>query len=465
MATTQVFVPYSPTGGRSPAIHRMSDPKERFYRHFQTEITGMWCIFHAPIELTFYPADRDTHPAIQDQIDDLASLSPVAGERRDCIDHVLAGVSRLSNEVADAKEYIPAYDQRAYGQAIKALTDNLNKATGQSSATTTAKPRFQFKKRTAPAASATTTSQDTTTTTTTPSQPDLRHINHKLSLISSSRNDETANSNSAVASDEERDTVSSLPPHEEIAAVMKDYNKEMAQMSEGRPGVRKPSFSSAHTIALYDHAGLHIILPSSASRATASGALTNLEACVVDMTVPTSSSTSGVPFAGLVLKNIRGSLLVCGTVAGPVHITGVKNSTVVVAARQVRIHECENVDLYLHCGSHPIIEDCSGMRFAPIPATYCVSSSASLGHPLPPFITLCPNRYASNSKTIMPVLIPGTDITKNRRATPKRSARRTNGTAWTTSSGSRPSRRPIGGCCPKRRASPTRYGRRRCRAA
>ena len=42
MTTTQVFVPYSPAGGLpSPTIHTMSDPKERFYRHFQTEITGM----------------------------------------------------------------------------------------------------------------------------------------------------------------------------------------------------------------------------------------------------------------------------------------------------------------------------------------------------------------------------------------------------------------------------------------
>ncbi|KAK7960310.1 Tubulin-specific chaperone C [Apiospora saccharicola] len=359
MTTTQVFVPYSPTDRLpSPTINRMSDPKERFYRHFQTEIT-----------------------AIQDQIDDLATLSPVAGERRDAIDHVLAGVSRLSNEVADAKEYIPAYDQRAYGQAIKALTDNLNKATGQSSSTitststtTTAKPRFQFKKRNVPAAS----SQETTTQ----SQPDPRQINHKLSHISS-RDDEGGNSNSAVASDEERDTISNLPPHEEITTTaMKDYNKEIKEMAQGSdadPRVRKPSFSSARTISIFDHTGLHIILPSSASRATASGALTNLESCVVDMTVPTSSLTSGVPFAGLVLKNIRGSLLVCGTVAGPVHITGVKNSTVVVAARQVRIHECENVDLYLHCGSHPIIEDCSGMRFAPIPATYYTGNAEAIG--------------------------------------------------------------------------------------
>ncbi|KAK8075905.1 tubulin binding cofactor C [Apiospora phragmitis] len=351
MTTTQVFVPYSPTDGpRSPTIHRMSDPKERFYRHFQTEIT--------------------------DQIDGLATLSPVAGERRDCIDHVLAGVSRLSNEVADAKEYIPAYDQRAYGQAIKALTDNLNKATGQSSASTstststatisstTSKPRFQFKPR---AVQATTTQKETTQY-----QPDPRQLNLKLSNISS-RHDESDGkiSPSALASDEERDTVSNLP-HGEITT--KDYNKEMATQggSDANPRIRKPSFSTARTISIYDHTGLHIILPSSASRATASGSLADLDSCVVDMTVPTSSLTSGVPFAGLVITKIHRSLLVCGTVTGPVHITGVKNSIIVVAARQVRIHECENVDLYLHCGSHPIIEDCSGMRFAPIPSTYYV---------------------------------------------------------------------------------------------
>ncbi|KAK8123322.1 hypothetical protein PG999_003240 [Apiospora kogelbergensis] len=348
MTTTQVFVPYSPAGGLpSPTIHRMSDPKERFYRHFQTEIT-----------------------AIQDQIDDLATLSPVGGERRDCIDHVLAGVSRLSNEVADAKEYIPAYDQRAYGQAIKALTDNLNKATGQSSSTSLAsaksKPRFQFKPRTAPA---TATQKETAQY-----QPDPRQVNPQRSDISRKHESDNHDS-SAVAGDEERDTVSSLPHGE----ATKDYNKEMAQGSDANPGIRKPSFSSARTITIYEHTGLHIILPSSASRATASGSLADLDSCVVDMTVPTSSLSSGVPFAGLAIKNVRRSLLVCGTVAGPVHITGVRDSIIVVAARQVRIHECENVDLYLHCGSHPIIEDCSGMRFAPIPTAYYTDQAGEIG--------------------------------------------------------------------------------------
>merc|ERR1711964_676119 len=47
-----------------------------------------------------------------------------------------------------------------------------------------------------------------------------------------------------------------------------------------------------------------------------------------------------------------------------------ENSIIVVASRQVRMHDCKNVDIYLHCGSRPIIEDCSNVRFSPIPECY-----------------------------------------------------------------------------------------------
>ncbi|KAI4859065.1 TBCC-domain-containing protein [Hypoxylon rubiginosum] len=314
---TQLFIPFSSNhahlnGGMSSP--KMSDPKERFFRYFQVEIT-----------------------TIQSQIDDLATLSPVGGERQDCIDTVLAGISRLSNEVMDAGDYIPAYDQRTYSQAIKALTEKINEKT----ASFAPKSRFQFK------------SKGKTTSQTEP-QADPR-LRTAFSNVGSRQ--------SPVMDAVKRDAEVSAP------SPSKDYNEDLEQQS----GVRKPSFSNAKSIALYDHSGLHIMLPSTASRATSSGSLTNLERCVVDMTVPTST---GAPFAGLVLKNIKESLIVAGHVAGPVHMTGLENSTVVVAARQVRIHECRNVDVYLHCASHPIIEDCSGMRFAPLPELYASKSEA-----------------------------------------------------------------------------------------
>lgn len=168
-----------------------------------------------------------------------------------------------------------------------------------------------------------------------------------------------AQASSSIQS-EKRDSVGALP-----SFPSKDYNAEMAK--PGSSGVRKPSFSAARDVNICDHTGLHIILPSTASRATSSGSLTGLTGCVVDMSVPTAGQSA---FAGLAIKSISKSLIVAGHVNGPAHITGVSDSIVVVAARQVRIHECNNVDFYLHCGSRPIIEDCSGVRFAPIPACY-----------------------------------------------------------------------------------------------
>lgn len=186
-----------------------------------------------------------------------------------------------------------------------------------------------------------------------------RNTVHPYKGISASTAAAEAASFSSTSAIEDEDSVPEL-------SQLRNYNEEMAKPSGS--SLRKPSFSSAKNIGISGQTGLHIILPSSAARATAAGSLTDLKDCIVDMSVPTAEG--GAPFPGLAMRNITGSLIVAGRVTGSVHITGVKDSIVVVLARQVRIHECENVDIYLHCGSHPIIEDCTGMRFAPLPSCY-----------------------------------------------------------------------------------------------
>ncbi|KAK8922597.1 Tubulin-folding cofactor C [Metarhizium anisopliae] len=176
-----------------------------------------------------------------------------------------------------------------------------------------------------------------------------------------SRNTQSSSGEKHQEARESDDTVGDLPS----VAAIRDYNAELSQPST--QFVRKPSFSMARNIGIANQSHLHIILPSSAARATASGSLTDLKWCIVDMSVPTAQ---GKPFPGLALRNISNSLIVAGHVNGPVHITGVADSIIVVTARQVRIHECKNVDIYLHCTSHPIIEDCTGMRFAQLPKCY-----------------------------------------------------------------------------------------------
>ncbi|CAK7221537.1 hypothetical protein SEUCBS140593_004603 [Sporothrix eucalyptigena] len=305
------------------------DPKERFYRQFQIEVVD-----------------------IQAHISKLGSIAIIGGERKDATDSILTRISKLSLEVADASDFIPAYDQRTYSATVKSLTEQLNEELAKLAP---AKPRFQFKRTAKPAASSagTAAAADNRLLRGVPDKPAAKM--------------ETKKETSSAAS-EAPDTVGALPVIP--ATAVKNYNAEIASTAGS---VRKPSFSSAREVSLSGHTGLHIILPLSASRATSYGSLTDLTSCVVDMSVPTASTArggGGSAFQSLMLRNIERSLIVAGHVQGAVHITGLKNCVVVVAARQVRIHECDRVDVYLQCGSRPIIEDCRRMRFAPLPQTY-----------------------------------------------------------------------------------------------
>lgn len=85
------------------------------------------------------------------------------------------------------------------------------------------------------------------------------------------------------------------------------------------------------------------------------------------MSIPTAN---GKPYASLTAKGVKSSLLVCGQVNGPAHVTGLERSVMVVSCRQFRMHNCSNVDVYLSCSSNPIIEDCSNIRFGRIPKAY-----------------------------------------------------------------------------------------------
>lgn len=271
-------------------------------------------------------------------------MSNIAGERQEAHNHVLASIAKLQNGVADAKEYTPSYDRKQYADSIKALQEKL----AQTVQRVTPRSRFQFRRPNNEPHIDMGRPENDPRLNPAHFSPEQRAATFPPSL-----------SSSAVQDGDDEDQLGELP-------VVKNYNEELSKPSQS--SIRKPSFSAARHIGISNQTRLHIILPISASKATAAGSLTELSGCIVDMSVPTLKA--GSPFPGLALKNIKGCLIVAGRVGGPVHITGVKDSIIVVAARQVRIHECSNVDLYLHCASHPIIEDCSGMRFAPLPDCY-----------------------------------------------------------------------------------------------
>ncbi|CAI6338444.1 unnamed protein product [Periconia digitata] len=319
------------------------DPKERFFRYFQREVT-----------------------ALQDQMTRIPTTSPSGGELTDAIDHCLAGIDRLSHEVKDASSYIPAYDQRTYAEAIKALSEKLQGVR----ASCGGKKKFSFKtaKKNASAISLS----------------DAAALAQKGMLGTSERTKAGVDSgvSSMGGSSFVTTPLDKLSPSEEKMELeflkRKDLQSDTTTSSLAGPQVSTATAENATGVAITNHVGHHIVLPSSPTDATRSGTVTNIRHSVIDLSPPTT--TGGQPFATLILKNIKDSLIVCGQVTGPIHITKVENSVLVTSSRQFRMHGSSNVDVYLHCSSRPIIEDCENIRFAPVSTSYApadVSTSAN----------------------------------------------------------------------------------------
>uniref|UniRef100_J3LDU6 C-CAP/cofactor C-like domain-containing protein n=1 Tax=Oryza brachyantha TaxID=4533 RepID=J3LDU6_ORYBR len=75
-------------------------------------------------------------------------------------------------------------------------------------------------------------------------------------------------------------------------------------------------------------------------------------------------------YRALYIHRLRDCRVFVGAVFGSVLIEDVERCTFVMAAHQIRIHEARATDFYLRVRSRPIIEDCSGVRFAPHALNY-----------------------------------------------------------------------------------------------
>ncbi|KAJ5153293.1 uncharacterized protein N7482_009771 [Penicillium canariense] len=312
--------------------------KERFFRYFQYEIT-----------------------ALQQQMDRLADTSLVGGERADATDHCLAGIVRLSGEVKDSASYIPTYDQRVYAEAIKALQEKLS----ETRAAFEPRSKFSFKTKKNPSAISL---SDAATLAAEGRRSIPGYRSPGASSVGSSAN-QTPNYPSTPLNEPDKQhqerpeiTPTSFPVSSAGEMELKLPMQTKAPQSFAARGISN--------VSVDNHYGLHIMLPASGSTSNVPASITSLEHCIVHMSIPTAN---GKPFASLTVKSISESLLICGQVNGPAHITDVDHSVIVVSCRQFRMHNCTNVDVYLSCSSNPIIEDCSNIRFTRIPKAYALN--------------------------------------------------------------------------------------------
>lgn len=122
---------------------------------------------------------------------------------------------------------------------------------------------------------------------------------------------------------------------------------------------RTTSSSIKDNLSITHRSKEHIILPAHPTSASTTIALTNLDRCMI--------RPSHHPlFTSLTINAVDSSLLVIPLITGPAHMSNMTNTTLILQCRQFRLHSCKDIDVYLHCSSRPIIEDCEGIRFAPL---------------------------------------------------------------------------------------------------
>jgi len=88
-----------------------------------------------------------------------------------------------------------------------------------------------------------------------------------------------------------------------------------------------------------------------------------------DSTTPPIQARSNNAVGSLFVHRLRNCRVYAGPVIGSVLIDEAEGCVFVMASHQIRIHNAKGCDFYLRVRSRPIIEDSSGVRFAP----YCLS--------------------------------------------------------------------------------------------
>lgn len=113
----------------------------------------------------------------------------------------------------------------------------------------------------------------------------------------------------------------------------------------------------------------HTIDPTVAG-GQSSALITEVTNCILNIA---AQSASNVPKASVQISKTSQSLFICGAVSGPVFVSNSTGCVVVAICGQLRLHHCTECTVYLHCSSKPVIEDCTGIKLAPLP-DYFVST-------------------------------------------------------------------------------------------
>ncbi|KAK6331775.1 hypothetical protein TWF718_002316 [Orbilia javanica] len=225
----------------------------------------------------------------------------------DAISGILTKISELTLELKDAANYLPAYDQKVYSEQLKGVTEALSAARKAVAPRT----KFSFKNRrtgTGPGPSPSQSSDPTATIAPSPS------------------------------------TTPAPPPKPPSTPATSTLTNIISSHTTPPPPTPTTTILSLSGITS------SIILPPPTTTTTT-----------------TTGEQARTNFTTTSITTVSSSIIILPRIDGPVHLTSLKNSVLVISCRQFRLHDSEGLDVYLSCGSRPIIERCKGVRVSVIP--------------------------------------------------------------------------------------------------
>ncbi|KAK6378058.1 hypothetical protein LTR64_001441 [Lithohypha guttulata] len=275
---------------------------------------------HVPA-LNFHQRFRQEISTLRESIDTLAIPDLTASERQASNDQVLAGLAKLSAELADASGNLPSYDQRSYNQALKELYDKL----AITRASQTPKPKFSFKNKRLAAPVSETNSDSPMPALPSPASHSEYGRNPGRNVL-----EQRVSADTSMIQDRDH------------FAVVGRSNTYVGIATITAPGI-------------IDAAG---------------GAQGCIVSDTADSIVDLSPHSNINPPPFLTITSVQSSLLLAPSIKGPAHITALHRSILVLSSHQFRMHDSHEVDVYLFCSSRPIIENCSNIRFASMPSRF-----------------------------------------------------------------------------------------------
>ncbi|CAG8469625.1 6011_t:CDS:2 [Paraglomus occultum] len=233
------------------------------------------------------------------------SISDLSTQSRSVVsglcDKILEQINNLEKKLIEATIYLPTYDQRQLTLQVKSLNEELSKQRS----ILIPKSKFSFKSRKTAAIS----TKPTSTTGTVSSQAQLPE--------KSSVNEST------------------------LPAISSNFK----------------------IITLHDEQGKYFDIKSlvalDADNKIVDFQLSNLTDCIVNLV------SADIIIGAIHIKNLKNTLIMSGPVGSSILSHGCERCVFLVGCHQFRMHDSIKMKIYLHVTSHPIIEDCREIQFAP----------------------------------------------------------------------------------------------------